>query len=99
MSFPSNFTVVGERSSAAVELIESLQETLQQKRRQIEDIQSRMQTLAREYEQLEAKASGIVQQFSGIMSDFDVDNSVQGHAGASRLPNVWAMLAHRKRVA
>ena len=99
MSFPSNFTVVGERSSAAVELIESLQETLQQKRRQIEDIQSRMQSLAREYEQLDAEASGVVQQFSDIMRHLDVDNSVQGHAGASRLPNVWAMLGHRKKVA
>jgi chromosome segregation ATPase len=99
MSFPSNFTVVGERSSAVVELIESIQETLQQKRRQIEDIQSRMQSLAREYEQLDAEASGIAQQFSGIMRDLDVDNSVQGHARASRRPNVWAMFGHRKKVA
>jgi len=84
MSFPSKATT-GGRNCAAVELsldmIESLQEALKKKRRQLEDIQSRMQSLIQEYEQLNATATGMAEQFSDVMRGLDPDNSASGDRG------------------
>ena len=84
MSFPSKISMVGDRSAAvelSLSLIESLQETLKQKRHQLEDIQSRMRSLVREYEQLDTAASDMAKQFSGVMKSLDIDNSAPGDTG------------------
>ena len=87
MSFPSKVTMVDDRSAAvelSLSLIESLQETLVQKRRQLEGIQSRMHSLVREYEQLDTAASDMAEQFSGVMKGLEPDSSAPeraGHAG------------------
>ena len=84
MSFPSKVTMVDDRSAAvelSLSLIESLQETLEQKRRQLEGIQSRMHSLVREYEQLDTAASDMAKQFSGVMKSLDIDNSAPGDTG------------------
>jgi chromosome segregation ATPase len=83
MSFLDKFTRVGDRPAAielSLSMIETLQETLKEKRHQLEDIQSRMQSLTREYEQLDATAADMAQQFSGVMKGLKPDSSVPGHA-------------------
>jgi hypothetical protein len=84
MSFPSKASMVGDCSAAvelSLSLIESLQETLKQKRRQLEGIQSRMRSLVHEYEQLDTAASDMAKQFSGVMKGLDPDNSAPADAG------------------
>lgn len=84
MSFPSKVSMVGDRSAAvelSLSLIESLQETLKQRRHQLEGIQSRMRSLVQEYEQLDTAASDMAKQFSGVMKNLDTDNAAPGDTG------------------
>jgi uncharacterized phage infection (PIP) family protein YhgE len=83
MSFPSKVTMVDDRSAAvelSLSLIESLQETLKQKRQQLEGIQSRMHSLVREYEQLDTAASDMAEQISGVMRGLEPDSSAPERA-------------------
>jgi hypothetical protein len=84
MSFPRKVTMVHDRCAAvelSLSLIESLQETLKQRRRQLEGIQSRMHSLVREYEQLDATALDMAEQFSGVMKGLEPDSSAAERAG------------------
>ena len=89
MALPGSF-VVGESSTTAelsLEMVETLQETLKQRRRQLEDIVTRQKSLVQEYEQLSATATDMAQQFSGIMRDLEPDSSAPvdlGEAGLSK---------------
>ena len=89
MVFSSPFKTMAEVSSTSVEqsfrMIETLQETLMQKRRQLEDIQSRQRSLIQEFEQLDAVAKDMAQKFSGVMKDFEPQNSAPVHLGNAGL--------------
>ena len=91
MAFPSPFKSLAEVSSTSVEqslrMIETVQETLIQKRRQLEDIQTRQQSLIQELEQLDATATDLGQRVAGIMQDLEPDSSAPvdlGEAGLSK---------------
>lgn len=75
--------------SATVEntlcVIEIIEETLQQKRKQIAEIQARQEALALEYRQLgrtlDAATKDLAQQFSDIIKDLESDRQIAGESG------------------
>ena len=77
--------MVGD-TSASVEntlcVIEIIEETLQQKRKQIAEIQARQEALALEYRQLgrtlDAATKDLAQQFSDIIKDLETDDPIAG---------------------
>ena len=78
MALPGMFaSVVSDGESAtesSLQLIETLQQALNQRRSQLEDIQERQKSLAEEYARLTAAATNQAQQFSGMMRELETDN-------------------------
>ena len=89
MVFPGTFVGVESDGATAAELslemVDNLQETLKQRKRQLEDIVARQKSLAQEYEQLNATATGLAQQFSGIMTNLETDSSAPVDLGDAGL--------------
>ncbi len=89
MVFPGTFVGVESNGATVAELslevVDNLQKTLKQRKRQLEDIVARQKSLAQEYEQLNATATGLAQQFSGIMTNFETDSSAPVDLGDAGL--------------
>ena len=91
MAFPGKFVDGVNNGSTAAEMslqmLETVQERLKQRRCQLEDIVARQKSLAQEYERLDATAADVAQQFSGIMRDLEPDSSAPvdlGDAGLNK---------------
>ncbi len=77
---PDLASAVGNYSTSVDQtlgVIEAIEATLQQKRRQIEEIQTRQEALALEYRKLgrslESETKDMAQQFAGFISDLETD--------------------------
>lgn len=91
MALPGRFVDVVNNGSTAAEMslqmVETLQDTLNQRRSQLQDIVARQKSLAQEYEQLSRTATDLAQQFSGIMRDLEPNSAAPvdlGDAGLSK---------------
>jgi uncharacterized phage infection (PIP) family protein YhgE len=80
---PDLASAVGDYSTSVDQtlgVIEALEATLQQKRRQIEEIQTRQEILALEYRQLgrslDTATKDLAQQFADIITDLETDKAI-----------------------
>ena len=80
---PDLASAVGDYSTSVDQtlgVIESIEATLQQKRRRIEEIQTRQETLALEYRQLgrslDTATKDLAQQFADIITDLETDKAI-----------------------